>query len=335
VSKFLRIAVSAVLLAWIGWHTDWGQVRDAFAHLRIELWLGAVVVLVICQVASARRWQVLARELRFERSVPQLLAYYLIGMYFNLLLPTSVGGDVMRAWYLDGGSGRKLASFAAVLLDRINGLLVLIAMACVAMALSPLELPAWIPLSVWGIAAAAVTGLAGLFVLRSLRLLPKARRKQMRTMLQAMRAPRALAEATALSMVVQVGNVILVWMIGLALNADVPLGYYFVFVPMVSLLTLLPVSVNGIGVREGGVALFLTPLGIAPTIAATLAFLWFLTFGAISLLGGVVHLCGAYPQPAPASAGLANSEPSEATDAHGPLGSHPDQGRAGQLDQAA
>jgi uncharacterized membrane protein YbhN (UPF0104 family) len=360
VSKFIRIAVSAVLLAWIGWHTDWGQVRDAFANLRIELWVGAVVLLVICQVASARRWQVLARELRFERTVPQLLAYYLIGMYFNLLLPTSVGGDVMRAWYLDGGSGRKLASLAAVLLDRLNGLLVLIvmaciAMACIAMATEPLDLPPWIPLSVWGMAAAAVLGLASLFVLKSLRLLPKARRKQMRTMLQAMHAPHALAEATLLSVVIQVANVVVVWMIGVALHADVPFGYYFVFVPMVSLLTLLPVSLNGIGVREGGVVLFLTPLGIDPTIATTLAFLWFLTFSAISLLGGVVYLCGAYPKPATATAGAVTSEPAtseaptseaatseaatsdpfEATDAHGSLGGDPDQGRAGQLDQAA
>jgi len=99
--------------------------------------------------------QLFARELRFQRTLPQFFGYYLIGSYFNLLLPTSVGGDVMRAWYLDGGSGRKLASLAAVLLDRINGLIVLIAMACLAVVLSPLPLPTWITFSVWGIGAAA------------------------------------------------------------------------------------------------------------------------------------------------------------------------------------
>ncbi len=188
-NKYLRIGVSVVLLGWIAWHTDWVQVRDSFANLRVELWLAAVGVLLACQAASARRWQVLARELRFERSVPQMLAYYLIGMYLNLFLPTSVGGDVMRTWYLDGGSGRKLAAFAAVLLDRLNGLLVLIAMACIAVALSPLELPAWITLSVWSSAAAAGAGLIALPILQRLELLPDGRRQQMRAMLQAMRAP--------------------------------------------------------------------------------------------------------------------------------------------------
>jgi glycosyltransferase 2 family protein len=329
VNKYVRIAVSAVLLGWIAWHTDWPQVRDAFVKLKLGLWFAAVGVLLLCQAASARRWQVLARELRFERSVPRLLAYYLIGMYFNLLLPTSVGGDVMRAWYLDGGSGRKLGALAAVLLDRINGLLVLIAMACVAVALSPLALPAWVSWTVWGIAGSAALGLGLLPVLQRLDVVPEARRQQLRTMLHALRAPRALLEATAWSVFVQIANVLLVWLIGRALRADVPLSYYFVFVPMVSLLTLLPISVNGMGVREGGVALFLTPLGVSSSIATALAFLWFLTFGAVGLLGGVVYLWGAFPKPA------STADAPEVNHCHGSLDCHPDQGRAGQLDEAA
>jgi uncharacterized membrane protein YbhN (UPF0104 family) len=329
--QLVRVTVSATLLGWIAWDTDWSRVREAFAGLRVELWLASAAILVACQAASARRWQLLARELNFERSVPSLLGYYLMGMYFNLLLPTSVGGDVMRAWYLDGGSGRKLASFAAVLLDRINGLLVLIAMACVAVALSPLELPAWIHGCVWGIAACAALGLAALPALGRLGVLPPARREQLRTMARALRAPRTLVEATAWSVLVQVANVLLVWLIGLALGVEVPLPYYFIFVPMVALLTLLPVSVNGMGVREGSVALFLVPLGVEPDIARTLAFLWFAVFAAVGLLGGLVYLGGAYPKPVPA----ARRQASEVTDGHGSLGSDPDQGREGQLDQAA
>lgn len=329
-NKYIRILVSAVLLGWIAWGTDWERVRVAFADLRVELWLAAFAVLCACQTVSARRWQVLSRELRFERPLLRLLGYYLIGMYFNLLLPTSVGGDVMRAWYLDGGSGRKLASFAAVLIDRLNGLLVLIVMACLAVALSPQSPPPWIVWSVWGIAAAAILGVTSLPVMVHFKLFPENRRQQMRTMVQALRAPRALIEATCWSIVVQVGNVAIVWLIGLALHLDVPLPYYFVFVPMVSLLTLLPVSVNGMGVREGGVALCLTPLGVEQSTSVTLAFLWFAVFALVGLLGGLVYLCGAYPKP-----GSASQASSEATEGHEPLGCHPNQGREGQLDQAA
>ena len=330
-ATYIRIAVSAVLLGVVGWNTDWERVQQSFAHLRIELWVAALAILVGCQVISARRWQLFARELRFQRPVHRLLGYYLIGMYFNLLLPTSVGGDVMRAWYLDGGDGRKLASFAAVLLDRINGLIVLVAMACIAVAVGPADLPAWITWSVWGIGITAALGLGSLPVLVRLEMLPANRRAQLRTMVQALHAPRALVEATLWSIVVQVANVLFVWLIGIALGIDVGVGYYFIFVPMVSLLTLLPVSVNGMGVREGSVALFLAtpPLHVEHGTAVTLAFLWFAVFGALGLIGGAVYLCGAYPKPAASARGA-----SEADD-DGSLGRDSDQGREGQLGQAA
>ena len=60
-----------------------------------------------------------------------------------------------------------------------------------------------------------------------------------------------------------------------AVNVDIPWGYYAVFVPMVSLLTLLPLSLNGMGVREWGCALFLAPLGVSEAQALTLSILWF------------------------------------------------------------
>jgi glycosyltransferase 2 family protein len=66
---------------------------------------------------------------------------------------------------------------------------------------------------------------------------------------------------------------------------------------MVSLLTLLPVSVNGMGVREGGVALFLQQYQVDESKALMLALLWFAVFAVVGLMGGVVYLCGAYPKP--------------------------------------
>src|SRR5581483_4445381 len=117
VNKFLRIGVSAILLTWIGLKTDWHEVQGAFANLRIEWWLGALALLGVTQIVSTWRWQLLARPLGFDRSFKHMTGFYFIGMYFNMLLPTSVGGDVVRAWYLSGGTGRRLAAFMSVFLD--------------------------------------------------------------------------------------------------------------------------------------------------------------------------------------------------------------------------
>jgi uncharacterized membrane protein YbhN (UPF0104 family) len=71
--KRLRLAITLALLAFVGYRTDWPKVALAFADMRIELWLAAVGVLVLTQVVSAWRWQILARPFGFERSVGQLL----------------------------------------------------------------------------------------------------------------------------------------------------------------------------------------------------------------------------------------------------------------------
>jgi uncharacterized membrane protein YbhN (UPF0104 family) len=122
-----------------------------------------------------------------------------------------------------------------------------------------------------------------------------------------LRSPRTLIESSLLSLLVQTVAVLLVWCLGVGLGLDVPITYYCVVVPMVSLLMLLPISVNGMGVREGGMVLFLLPLGVEESAALTLAFLWFTAGVAVSLMGGLVYLFGtstnAVHAPGPDSSG--------------------------------
>jgi glycosyltransferase 2 family protein len=329
VSKYIRIAVSVLLLSVIAWRTDWSVVGDKFANLNVWLWLASVGVLVFAQVFSAKRWQLFARELHFERSLPQYCAYYFIGMWFNLSLPTSVGGDVVRVWYLDGKSGRKLAAFASVFLERLNGLLVLIALACAGALFAPVALPSWIYASVGSVAACAVLGMASLPLLQRWRRLPLNRREQLRTVLDLMRVPQVITWATLMSVLVQLSGVVSLWCIGLALGLEVPIAYYAVLGPMVSLLTLLPISVNGMGVREVGMVVFLKPLFVSEGTATTLAVLWFASTAAVSLLGGLVYLLGAYPK-----AQTAANPATEGTD-DGSVDRDSDQGREGQHQKAA
>jgi glycosyltransferase 2 family protein len=329
VSKYIRIAVSALLLTFIAWRTDWTVVGDNFASLNVGLWLAALGVLVFAQLLSARRWQVFAEELRFERTLPQYCAYYFIGMWFNLSLPTSVGGDVVRVWYLDGNSGRKLAAFASVFLERLNGLLVLIALACLGALISPIPLEWWIHVSVWAVGAAAAFGIGLLLLLRHFKKLPEQRRQQLQTVIELMRIPRIMTWATAMSILVQVSGVVTLWCVGSALGLEIPIAYYCVLGPMVSLLTLLPISVNGMGVRELGTVAFLAPLSIHADTAKTLAFLWFAVSVAVSLLGGLVYLFGAYPK-----AQVEADSVKEGND-HGSIDRDSDQGREGQHQKAA
>ena len=132
----------------------------------------------------------------------------------------------------------------------------------------------WICLIVWGTTLSAGIGIVLLPWLAHCGKHGKMRVQQVKTLLQLLRQPRLLVHTTALSVIIQVANIILVWLVGMALSleANIPFSYYWILVPMVSVLTLLPISVNGMGVREWGTFLLLGPLGVSETAAVRCRF---------------------------------------------------------------
>lgn len=320
-SKALRFLVSGLLLGVLASRTDWELVSATFARLRLDVWIGAVILYAMTQVVSGWRWRIIAAPLGFQQSLMQFTGFYFVGMFFNLILPTSVGGDVVRAYYLDGRSGRKLNAFLSVFSDRLSGLLVLLALASVAALFCPVELPWWIHASVWGTVGCAAAGFALLPQLLSSSLLNARLERIGREVLRSLTFVVRPAPLV-LSIVVQAANVVLVWMVGQAIAAPIPASYYWILVPMVTLLTLLPVSLNGMGVREGAMVLFLAPLGVPEGTALSLGFLWFCVFTTTGLCGGLVYLFGRFPR-------------LEVQTDHGPVSHHSDQGRTRQSQAAA
>jgi uncharacterized membrane protein YbhN (UPF0104 family) len=311
VKKHVRLCGSAILLAVLAWRLDWRQVGAAFAHLNVWLWLLAVAAYAAIQALSSVRWRMLARVQGYDGPLAAFVAYYFIGMFFNLVLPTSVGGDVVRVWYLanrDGTGpreGRRMAALVCVMAERVNGVLVLVALACVAAALSPTPLPPWLAASVAAVGVAAVCCVAALPILNRLfekypRVGGHPRLSHLRRLLAGSLAygehPALAFTVTALSVVVQLGNVVVAWLIGAALGLPISPWYYGVLVPLVTLLTLLPVSVNGMGLREAGTVLLLAPLGVAEADAVTLSFLTFAVYTAASLGGVFFYLFGRFPR---------------------------------------
>src|SRR5207247_756457 len=121
----LRVGFSAAILGWLGARVDWGHVAESFRGLRWGYWLGAVGLYVVCQLLCVVRWLWLSRPLGFTQSLARFTGIYFVGMFFNLFLPTSVGGDAVRAIYLANGKGKRMAALLSVVLDRVSGLLVL------------------------------------------------------------------------------------------------------------------------------------------------------------------------------------------------------------------
>jgi uncharacterized membrane protein YbhN (UPF0104 family) len=313
VKKYARLFISVALLGVLVWRQrdKWDDICHAFAQLNLSLWLLAVGVYISVQVVSAVRWRMLGRVQGYHASMGVYIAYYYIGMFFNLVLPTGIGGDVVRVWYLanrhDTGprQGRRTAALVSVMAERVNGLVVLILVACVAVIFSPTPLPQWISGIVAATGAAAVASLIGLPVLNRLfhkypRVGQHPRLSPLRRLLTGWLAyrghPGMLFAVTGLSVFVQVGNVVVWWLVGEALGLPVSPWYYGVLVPLVSLVGTFVPTIGGLGARELATVILLAPVNIAEPNAITLSLLSFLAVVVSSQGGLVFYLFGHFPR---------------------------------------
>jgi hypothetical protein len=134
-----------------------------------------------------------------------------------------------------------------------------------------------------------------------------------------------------------VANIVIVVILGSALGLPAPAYFYWILVPMVTLLTLLPISVNGMGVREGATAMLLAPFGVNQGAALSLALAWFAVHACASVLGGFVYLFGRFPMPLPEAEaeGVRTTGEISIEVPDGPVDYHSDQGRTREYQPAA
>jgi uncharacterized membrane protein YbhN (UPF0104 family) len=309
-----RAAISLGVLAWLVWHTEWSPLQATLSQVRLEWCFIALGLFLIAQLISSYRWQILSSGLGFNDRLIRFYALYLVGMFFNLFLPTSMGGDVVKAWYLAGGPGRRWRAMVSVFSERFSGLLAMLAIAAAATLPSRDVLPLWAILVAWGSLTGAILGMLLLPFLA--RRFPRLQLLSEGVAFSRGHFQRFLA-AFLLSIAVQVASIVQVWLLGQALGLPAELLAYAVAVPLVSLLTMLPISVNGVGVREGSLVLLLGTAGVTSAQAVALGLLWFAVQAAVSVLGGGVYLFGRF--------GRSNWK-----DDHGSLRCHPHQGRTGQ-----
>ncbi len=255
----------------------------------------------------ALRWWVLLRGHGFEAPFGRTFFVTYAGLFFNSFLPGSVGGDLARAVIGASGEERKAAVAGTVILDRLVGLAVMIVMgaACLTPFLGRFEDPTPAIL-VYGLFGGMVLGYLVYFN-RSLRGWVRERlpfRKvlaELDSVFKAARERRPLvAKAAGLSVLSQGTAILAIYGLARALGIEgVPLWTFFVFEPIIFIVTAIPVSVGGWGVQEGAyVYLFGTFAGMDPNQAIALSVLYKLSWILVSIPGGILFALGATRRPA-------------------------------------
>jgi glycosyltransferase 2 family protein len=295
----LLLFASLFLLGKIDLSKSWEAAKSAdlrFLSVAAILFLSSVFL-------NAYRWSILAKAVGLNRSLMSLTQYCFVGMFFNLFLPSTVGGDVSRCYYLSKGTGHYKDAFYSVLADRASGIAVLFIFACAGVFFGPggQALP-------WQLKLPIFVGAFGIFaILPFMPVLTKkllgegnwiARQLNQSSANIYWHDKKLIASALFLSMVIQVVIVICHIAVGFALGlSQIPIWYYFVFYPCVAVLGFITPSFNGIGIREWAYTLFLTSVGVDKASALTYAIIWLGLISLSSLVGGLVYVAGHFTAP--------------------------------------
>ena len=293
--NILKIVVSAGLLVYLlVFQVDLGQLWRIVGQAR-WVYLAAAMVLMIAGTAlRAVRWQVLLQALDIHVPLRTLVHLYFVGAFFNIFLPTGLGGDAVKMAELARSTGRTPEAIGTTLVDRAIGLWVLFVLAVLALPFSVSLLPqGWAPI----IALAAVAGVLGGWVVMGTPLVPWLGSKVSlpgqdklerfyRSVSQL--GYRALGRACLVSLVFDVMLILFNVWIAYGLNVIQPLGVFVLFTPIISFSLALPISIGGLGVREQTYLLLFGSLGVSSGAAAAMSLMnYALTNLVVGLLGGV------------------------------------------------
>jgi uncharacterized protein (TIRG00374 family) len=322
----LRIVVSVGLIAYLIWHADPAKIWGVWQHADIGLNALAVILQLIGVAMNAVRWGMLLKARGHRQPYSWLLSSYLAGQFANNFLPTSVGGDAVRAAQLARKIGSISQASASVFLERLTGFLALSLIANFALVWAYLDhtgrplvtSPALRLLTVLFTLAAISAMVLSFNAQRLLAMfgprVPPVARRPVQRIAQALGDyfPQGKVMLRVLGMSVLYQSL---WIFnhivcGWALHIDAPAQIYFLMVPITDMVGLAPIFVNNLGAREAVFSLYLAQVGASTATALALSFLIFSVRLAVSTIGGIVVLFGGADL-RPASAPRPEITPSE------------------------
>ena len=297
----LKLAVSILLIGFITWKFDLSSFYLRLTNLKTGYVLFAIIVLVIVQFNNTARWRAVLNTIEAKLSFWTSFRLLYIGVFFNLTLPSSVGGDAVRM-YLARKEGLSLAgAINSVILERVAALSGLILLVLVT---QPLLLN-----RIGDNPAKLIFPILAIFVILAIVILIFL--DKFPSQFHRFRIVRGLGHlasdtkklflspiGTILSVGFGVSGNILVafaaYLLCLALRIDLNIIDCFVLIPPVILITTIPISLAGWGVREGAMVVVLAYAGISEGDAFILSLLLGISILIASLPGGLIWIKGGY-----------------------------------------
>jgi uncharacterized protein (TIRG00374 family) len=296
-----RYVLSLLLLAWLFQRVHWTEIVPKKPGM-FNLLVLAVIIGVAAVLLSILRWQRVLVALGKPTRLSVLARYYFAAMFVSNFVPSTVGGDLVRVTWLRRRSGLGDA-VASVVLERLTGWIVLPFITLGGLLANPQLLR--LGSSSRLVVATAMVTLLALVVVVGLATILEPKSLEIRggifAVVDATRYgikrlttnPKGVIEVLSVSFAYQLTMVISALAVADALGLGLPLTAMLVFVPAVAILQVVPLTIGGLGLREGAFVLFLHPLGVSTSQAVALGLLIYIVNVAVSLIGVPAFAMGA------------------------------------------
>lgn len=305
---WLRLGLSASVLGYLLWRTDLGQLGNLLLSASGIWLLAAIGIQLLGKLIWSVRWSALLHA--FGQQVPlwRLMRAIYIGQFFNNFLPTSIGGDLYRGYWILDRSEEYQRSMFIIFLERFIGMVTMGYIALPALALLLLMSGQRVEGEILAIALLLIALCASVAALHpsifrivdrtlnrlSISWFASTRMKILQALVSLQQAGKDGIWIYASSIAVQFVGIGFYFALGNAIGLELVPWHYLVLVPLVTAATMLPISVNGMGVREGSLILITRALGVDISLdeALALGLLASLFIPLISLIGGWFYIRG-------------------------------------------
>ncbi|MFT5260525.1 MAG: hypothetical protein ACI9J2_001645 [Saprospiraceae bacterium] len=300
-----KVFISVGLITWLLSGADLEQIWHTIKTANVLLLVIAFLTFFLGYFITAKRWQSLLAALEVPVSIKALLQSFSISIFFNNFLPSTIGGDAYRMYDSYRLGAGKARAIAVVFIDRVIGLSALLLL-CLVVSLFASEVAEKIPflqllLSAVMIGMAVLTwivfGSGGEILLKltdrpnSLFRLAHKTLDKVYDGFSLFKGRRdVLIKAVGLSLLLQANVVIHCILIAKALSIDIPTLAMFIIIPLSYLIMVLPISINGVGLRESVFVFFFGLFSVPSEQALAFAFISFGMILAQGVIGGIVFL---------------------------------------------
>jgi len=292
-SLWLRVGISCIMLMLVLRVTDFSELLNTIESIPPIIALTVIVGYILGPLLNCYRWLLFARAGGVVASYSQALRAYFIGAFVNFFGLGTVGGDVTRGLLLAGTQPVKAQALASVAADRLHGLAMLALVgSSAALFFGSKEYNQYLMLALGLLGPAIIVFWFLAPTLLPIFLKPENNfRKKLEAVLSVFpRDPKLLLFVCLLSVIFHCTQIGLHKVMGIGLGVDISWATLLIVVPFVNIVSSLPISWQGLGVRENAYMFFLVPHILSKEQAIAFGAMWLLAVSIASSIGGVVSV---------------------------------------------